>query len=198
MAVEDLNVADMANRKRHLGRRLADAGLSEIRRQLTYKTADHGRQLVAVGRFYPSSKTCSSCGVVKAKLPLWERTFACKTCGASLDRDVNAARNIAREALRLLGTAPNHDSHQDQQDGAGLRPESENAAPRPHKTGQAQLNRQGRPRGEPSSHHPERWRHEHLDETLATASGTAHETRRNPPRITWFAEPRPLAGRSAR
>jgi putative transposase len=128
VAIEDLNLAGMGNRKRHLGRALADASLGELRRQLTYKTTDHGSTLVTVGRFYPSSKTCSHCGLVKAKLALWERTYVCDNprCAASLDRDVNAARNIAREAERLL--------EQRQEDVAGLRPETRNAEPRPHKT----------------------------------------------------------------
>ena len=136
VAVEDLNVAGMANRKRHLGRRLADAGLGELRRQLDYKTVGRGHQLVAVGRFYPSSKTCSACGAARTKLPLWERIFTCDDCGLVSDRDVNAARNIAKEASRLLGAADPQDQ-QDQQHGAGLRPETENAAPRPHKTTKA-------------------------------------------------------------
>ena len=135
VAVEDLNVMGMANRKRHLGRRLADASLGELRRQLTYKTSDRGYQLVVVGRHYPSTKTCSSCGAVKAKLPLSVRVFECDDCGTTLDRDVNAARNIAREATRLLEHTPDHD---DRQDGTGLRTESVNAAPRPQKTTQAQ------------------------------------------------------------
>ncbi|HEY3238818.1 MAG TPA: zinc ribbon domain-containing protein [Acidimicrobiia bacterium] len=74
VAVEDLNLAGMANWKRRLGRRLADASLGELRCQLAYKTTGRGHQLVAVGRFYPSSKTCSSCGAVKAKLALTSRT----------------------------------------------------------------------------------------------------------------------------
>lgn len=104
IAIEDLNIAGMANRKRRLGRALADVSLGELRRQLTYKTGDHGSRLVVIDRFYPSSKRCSHCGLVKAKLALWERTYACDDayCAASLDRDVNAARNIAREAARLL------------------------------------------------------------------------------------------------
>lgn len=135
VAIEDLNVVGMANRKRHLGRRLSDAGLGEIRRQLYYKTTDNDHRLVTVGRFYPSSKTCSCCGAVKAKLPLWQRRFDCDSCGSTLDRDVNAARSIALEAVRLLETDSDRDNQQNQQDGAGLRPESENATPRPHKTG---------------------------------------------------------------
>lgn len=66
---------------------------------------------------------------MKAKLALWERTFVCDDprCGHTLDRDVNAARNIAREATRLL-------EQQHQEDVAGIRPETRNAAPRPRKT----------------------------------------------------------------
>jgi putative transposase len=143
VAVEDLNVKAMANRKRHLGRKLADAGLGELRRQLAYKIADRGHQMVAVGRFYPSSKTCSHCGAVKAKLPLWERVFACDHCGLVLDRDVNAARNIARQATRLLGAA----DRQDQHNGAGLRPDSGNAALRPRKTPDAPADGAGSPEG---------------------------------------------------
>lgn len=128
VAIEDLNIAGMSNKKRRLGRALADASLGELRRQLTYKTADRGTTLVAVDRFYPSSKTCSGCGLAKAKLALHERVFNCDNpdCGLVLDRDVNAARNIAREADRLL-------EQQEQQHIAGIRPEI-NATPRPHKT----------------------------------------------------------------
>jgi putative transposase len=52
-------------------------------------------------RFYPSSKTCSACGWVKAKLTLAERTFTCETCGLQLDRDLNAARNLAKLAQHV-------------------------------------------------------------------------------------------------
>ncbi|MGH9043070.1 MAG: RNA-guided endonuclease InsQ/TnpB family protein [Acidimicrobiia bacterium] len=146
VAVEDLNVKAMANHKRHLGRKLADAGLGELRRGVTYKTTDRGHTLVAVGRFYPWSKTCSACGAVKAKLPLWERIFTGEDCGSTLDRDINAARSIAREATRLLGQHTTN-SEQDQQDGAGLRPDSANAAPRPGKTPDAQAGGAGSPEG---------------------------------------------------
>jgi putative transposase len=102
VAVEDLNVRGMANRKRRLGRRLADASLGELRRQLAYKTTDRGHTLVAVDRYYPSSKTCSACGKAKATLPLSERVFRCDHCGLVADRDANAARTIATEAQRLI------------------------------------------------------------------------------------------------
>ena len=59
-----------------------------------YKTTAAGGTLVLAGRFYPSSKTCSGCGTVKAKLALAERIFTCESCGLVLDRDQNAARNL--------------------------------------------------------------------------------------------------------
>lgn len=140
IAVEDPNVAGMANRKRRLGRALADASLGELRRQLTDKTSDRRHQLVAVGRFFPSSKTCSACAAVKAKLPLASRTFTCAVCGLTLDRDVNAARSIAREANRVLGQQ-HHESQQDQQHQKDIRTtspgydrETFNADRRPQKT----------------------------------------------------------------
>jgi putative transposase len=70
VGIEDLNVKGMSNKQRRLGRHLADASLAQLRHILTYKTADHGHQLMVVDQFYPSSKTCSDCGAVKAKLPL--------------------------------------------------------------------------------------------------------------------------------
>ncbi len=127
-AIEDLGVAAMSNRKRQLGRSLADASLGELRRQLTYKSVDRGNALVVVDRFYPSSKTCSCCGVVRAKLLLSTRVFECERCGASLHRDVNAARNIAREGARLLL------AQSSKQDVAGLRPETQIADPRSRQT----------------------------------------------------------------
>ena len=100
VCVEDLNVAGMV--KNHsLARSLSDAALGEFRRQLEYKTARTGAVLRVVDRWFPSSKTCSNCGVVKAKLSLSERTFNCDACGASMDRDLNAATNI-----RVAGSAP--------------------------------------------------------------------------------------------
>lgn len=83
-------------RKRGLNRALADASLAQIRRMLAYKTAWYGSTMVGADRWYPSSKTCSGCGTVKAKLSLAERIYRCESCGAVLDRDLNAAVNLAR------------------------------------------------------------------------------------------------------
>jgi IS605 OrfB family transposase len=95
IAVEHLQVAGML-RNRRLARRIADAGWGELRRQLDYKTTWYGSVLVAADRWYPSSKTCSACGAVKAKLLLSARVFHCEVCGLRVDRDLNAARNLAR------------------------------------------------------------------------------------------------------
>ena len=100
VCIEDLNVAGMV--KNHsLARSLSDASLGEFRRQLEYKTARTGAVLCVVDRWFPSSKTCSNCGTVKAKLSLSERTFNCDNCGTSIDRDLNAAINI-----EVAGSAP--------------------------------------------------------------------------------------------
>ena len=100
VCIEDLHVAGMV-KNHHLARSLSDAALGEFRRQLEYKTARTGAVLRVVDRRFPSSKTCSNCGVVKAKLSLGERVFNCDDCGASMDRDLNAAINI-----RVAGSAP--------------------------------------------------------------------------------------------
>ncbi|WP_405810455.1 IS607 family element RNA-guided endonuclease TnpB [Streptomyces sp. NBC_01520] len=103
IVVEDLNVAGMG-RNRRLSRRIADAAFGEIRRQLTYKTRRHGTRLVVADRWFPSSKTCSRCGAVKAKLPLSVRFFECDTCGLVLDRDENAGHNLVALATRNTRT----------------------------------------------------------------------------------------------
>ncbi|MEW2331725.1 IS607 family element RNA-guided endonuclease TnpB [Micromonospora chersina] len=104
IVVEDLNVTGMlANRR--LARHIADAGFAEIRRQLTYKTHWNGGRLTVADRWYPSSKTCSACGAAKTKLTLSEREYACETCGLILDRDLNAARNLAALAAAEIDTA---------------------------------------------------------------------------------------------
>ncbi|PZT78044.1 MULTISPECIES: IS607 family element RNA-guided endonuclease TnpB [unclassified Streptomyces] len=93
LVIEDLNVAGMS-RNRRLSRQVADASFGAIRRQLTYKTRRHGTRLVVASRWFPSSKTCSRCGAVKAKLPLAVRVFECDACGLVMDRDENAGRNL--------------------------------------------------------------------------------------------------------
>lgn len=95
VVVEDLNVNGML-KNRHLSKAIADAGFAEFRRQIGYKAAWSGAEVVAAGRFFPSSKRCSACGAVKV-IPLSEREYVCPACGLVMDRDLNAAAN-----LRLL------------------------------------------------------------------------------------------------
>lgn len=104
VVVEDLNVAGMVKNRR-LARHIADAGFGEIRRQLTYKTRRrHATRIITADRWFPSSKTCSGCGAVKAKLPLHIRTYECDACGLVIDRDTNAARNLAALAAAACTT----------------------------------------------------------------------------------------------
>jgi putative transposase len=107
VVVEDLNVTGML-RNRRLARHITDAGFAEIRRQLAYKTGWNGGRLLVADRWYPSSKTCSGCGAVKAKLPLSEREFTCEACGLVIDRDRNAALNLAALAAEYdtAGSGP--------------------------------------------------------------------------------------------
>jgi putative transposase len=104
VVVEDLAVANML-RNHHLAAAISDQGWGELRRQLEYKTLRHDGQMVVVDRFYPSTKTCSRCGSVKAKLPLSVRTYHCDICDLVLDRDVNAAVNLAAWGERHLATS---------------------------------------------------------------------------------------------
>jgi putative transposase len=107
VVAEDLNVAGMLT-NRCLARHITDAGFAELRRQLAYKTGCNGGRLLVADRWYPSSKTCSGCGAVKTKLALHERTYVCAACGLVLDRDLNAARNLAALAreVRTAGSGP--------------------------------------------------------------------------------------------
>lgn len=98
IVIEHLNVAGML--KNHsLAKHISDAAWGEFARQLEYKSRWYGSTLVRVDRFYPSSKTCSRRGTVKATLPLDQRVYHCEICGFTLCRDHNAAINLARKGL---------------------------------------------------------------------------------------------------
>jgi len=106
IVIEDLHVAGMVKNRR-LARHVADASLGELRRQLEYKAAWHGGLVIVADRWFASSKTCSGCGAVKAKLLLSERTYVCASCGMVADRDLNAALNLAALGRReLAGSGP--------------------------------------------------------------------------------------------
>jgi putative transposase len=99
IVVEDLHVAGLV-RNRRLARAISDQGWAAFHRQLVYKCDWYGSRLLLAPRFYPSSKRCSACGLVKGSLPLAVRTFICQGCGLVIDRDRNAARNLAQLAHR--------------------------------------------------------------------------------------------------
>lgn len=100
IAIEDLSVRNMVW-NRSLVRAISDASWSQFRSMVEYKADRYGRTVVAVDRFYPSSKTCSTCGRIADSLPLHIREWTC-LCGAVHDRDVNAAKNIRAAGLAAL------------------------------------------------------------------------------------------------
>lgn len=99
IAIEDLNVKGML--KNHcLAKSISDSGWSMFTTMLEYKCEWHGVNLLKIGRFEPSSKTCSNCGRVNKELTLKDREWTCKSCNTKHDRDINAAVNIKNFALR--------------------------------------------------------------------------------------------------
>ena len=108
VCVEDLNVVGMLKNRR-LSKAISDVGWGTFLTMLRYKCDWVGKHLLDIGRFAPSSKTCSVCGSLKADLTLGDRTWVCTSCDTEHDRDVNAARNIRSMAfdrqnlLRILG-----------------------------------------------------------------------------------------------
>ena len=101
ICIEDLNIKGMLKNHK-LARSISDVSWSEFVRQLEYKANWYGRIIVKVPTFYPSSKTCSSCGNVKETLKLSERIYKCECCGLEIDRDYNASINILRKGLEIL------------------------------------------------------------------------------------------------
>ena len=112
IAVEDLNVKGM-QKNRHLSKSIADASWSEFVRQLEYKAAWYGREFVKISRWYPSSQICSVCGHRNGRKALDVRDWTCSACGATHERDVNAARNIlaAGFAVSVCGEPVNPEQH---------------------------------------------------------------------------------------
>jgi len=112
IVIEDLTVRNMV--KNHsLARSISDAAWHQFRTMMEYKAEWHGRDLIAVDRWFPSSKLCSACGRLAEKMPLNVRKWTCP-CGAVHDRDVNAARNILAEGLSVIAC------------GGGVRPQRTN------------------------------------------------------------------------
>ena len=100
ICVEDLNVAGML-KNRKLSKAVADVGIFELNRQIEYKAAWYGKTVIKISRWYPSTKTCSSCGNIRI-MKLSQRVYECE-CGLIIDRDLNAAINIKRAGQALSG-----------------------------------------------------------------------------------------------
>jgi putative transposase len=109
LVIEDLTVRNMV-KNRKLARAISDAAWSDFRNMLEYKAAWYGREVIAVDRFFPSSKLCSHCGTLQGMMPLIVRIWTCD-CGTTHDRDVNAARNLLAAGLAVTVC------------GAGVRPQ---------------------------------------------------------------------------
>jgi putative transposase len=129
LVIEDLSVRSLV-RNRSLARAIGDAAWGQLRSMLEYKAAWYGREVIAVDRFFPSSKLCSACGTLAEKLPLHVRAWTCG-CGTVHDRDVNAAKNLLAAGLAVSVC------------GAGVRPQRESS-----RTGQS-ATKQKSPRREP-------------------------------------------------
>ncbi|MEI2329078.1 RNA-guided endonuclease TnpB family protein [Priestia megaterium] len=100
--IEDLDMKGMSQALK-FGKSVADNGWGMFTSFLQYKLKEQGKQLVKINKWFPSTKTCSSCGSIQP-MPMNIRTYAC-SCGLNLDRDYNSALNIKKEGLRLLATA---------------------------------------------------------------------------------------------
>ncbi|MFF7928805.1 RNA-guided endonuclease InsQ/TnpB family protein [Streptomyces mirabilis] len=109
LVIEDLSVRNMV-KNRKLARVISDAAWREFRSMLEYKANWYGREVIAVDRWFPSSKLCSACGTLQDKMPLNVRTWTCG-CGATHDRDVNAAKNLLAAGRAVAAC------------GAGVRPQ---------------------------------------------------------------------------
>lgn len=104
VCVEDLDLRNISNKKRHLGKSTHDNGFGMFRTMLEYKLAERGKYFVKVSKWFPSTQLCSACGYqnVALKGDLKTRGWFCPACGTYHDRDVNAAINIMNEGLRIL------------------------------------------------------------------------------------------------
>ena len=101
ISVEDLAVKNIM--KNHcLAQAMSDVSLGAFYTMLEYKANWNDKQFVKINRFFPSSKTCSSCGWIKQDLTLSIREWTCESCGEHHDRDVNAAKNILKQGINIL------------------------------------------------------------------------------------------------
>lgn len=120
IVIEDLAVANMVKNHR-LARAISDAAWRQLRTMLEYKAAWHGRDLIVVDRWFPSTRLCSTCGALAQPMPLDVRSWTCR-CGSVHDRDVNAARNLLAAGLAVTacgdGVRPQRESSRTRQSSA--------------------------------------------------------------------------------
>jgi len=110
IAIEDLNVKGMmANHK--LANAISDVAWSSFVTKLKYKAEWYGKEVFVIDRFFPSSKTCNSCGHIYKNLSLKERNWKCENCNTTHDRDVNAAKNILQRALTIKSSGTDDYRH---------------------------------------------------------------------------------------
>ena len=112
ICMEDLNVSGMV-KNHNLAKSVENSSFGEIKRMLQYKCEWYGRELIQVGRFYPSSKTCNVCGYINKKLSLSDREWICPECGTKHNRDTNAAMNILSEGERIIGLSSPEFTHKE-------------------------------------------------------------------------------------
>nr|DAS70732.1 MAG TPA: endonuclease [Caudoviricetes sp.] len=100
IAIEDLDITSLLQgESKELSRRILDCSWFTFRQQLTYKANLYGCNLIVIPKYYPSSKSCSSCGSINNNLKLTDREYICPNCGLTLDRDYNASLNILNKGL---------------------------------------------------------------------------------------------------
>ena len=104
IVLEDLNVESMIKNK-YLAKAIQQQSLAEFTNVLEYKAEQNNIEVIYVDKFYPSSKTCSCCGVVKHDLKLKDRIFKCNNCGLVIDRDYNASLNLYRLGCSTASSA---------------------------------------------------------------------------------------------
>ncbi|MFJ8489295.1 RNA-guided endonuclease InsQ/TnpB family protein [Streptomyces sp. NPDC094038] len=127
VVIEDLTVRNLLKNGENgkLARAISDAAWTELRSMLEYKCAWYGRELVVIDCFFPSSRPCGNCGVVREKLPLTVREWTCEFCGTVHDREGNAAHNILAAGLAASacgdGVRPQRESSGEEVNQGGFR-----------------------------------------------------------------------------
>ncbi|PYB68390.1 transposase [Thermoplasma sp. Kam2015] len=103
IVIEDLNVHGMMQ-NHHISKSLSDVSFYYFKQKLEWKAEKYGKNMIEIGRFDPSSKICSRCGNIKHDLKLSDRIYHCDVCGLTIDRDLNAAKNIRKIGLIKVGS----------------------------------------------------------------------------------------------